>query len=450
MSFDPRAPGAEARAWTARLAAQPMPELDLAAYGRVVVVSAHPDDETLGAGGLIAASARRGMDVEILVVTDGAASHPDSPTHAPETLRSLRRRETERAIAILAPGAIVRFLDVADGATADARDAIASAVRPLVTADALLVAPYRGDGHRDHRIVGEVCADVAEEVGCDQLEYPIWYWHWASPDADLPWEHAFVHRLDHDARAAKHAAIRQHGSQTAALGPEPGNEALLTPAFLEHFGGDSEVFVAAAPAGETLSRAYFDARYARTDDPWSLATRAYESRKRAITVSSLPLERYGNALEIGCSIGMLTAEFAPRCDALLAVDISAAAVDSARRRTADLGSSVRVEQHDVTLGLPQGKFDLIVLSEVGYYLARTELAALARRVRAALSPDGTVVACHWRHPVRDYPLSGDAVHEILRAELGLPATVEHRERDFLLEVFETRPRSLAQREGLVE
>jgi hypothetical protein len=61
-----------------------------------------------------------------------------------------------------------------------------------------------------------------------------------------------------------------------------------------------------------------------------------------------------------------------------------------------------------------------------------------------------VLACHWRHPVADYPLTGDEVHAVLRAELGLKRAVIHEEEDFVLEVFTTSAESVAAREGLLD
>ncbi|MDQ1556320.1 MAG: hypothetical protein QOI02_1322, partial [Actinomycetota bacterium] len=182
--------------------------------------------------------------------------------------------------------------------------------------------------------------------------------------------------------------------------------------------------------------------------PWRLATRWYEERKRAITIAALPERRFDRGLEVGCSIGTLTAELAPRCGALVAIDISEAAVEAARERTAPAGN-VDVRIGNAARGLPEGEFDLIVLSEVGYYLGRETLEILAEGLRSHLATHGTVVACHWRHTVEDYPLSGDEVHEVLNDRLGLERTVSHIEADFILEVFSGDGRSVAEREGFI-
>jgi cyclopropane fatty-acyl-phospholipid synthase-like methyltransferase len=203
----------------------------------------------------------------------------------------------------------------------------------------------------------------------------------------------------------------------------------------------------------SLGPDYFDGVYAAADDPWSLASRWYERRKYAVTVAALPRERYARGLEVGCSVGVLTEQLAERCDALLALDVAASAVRTASVRTAAF-PQVRVEQRRLPDAWPGGSFDLIVLSEVLYYLAAGDAAELLQRASAALEPEGTLVVVHWRHPVADYPRSGDEVHEALAADaagLGLARTVHHEELDFLLDVYlrtPPEPRSVAQREGL--
>ncbi len=178
----------------------------------------------------------------------------------------------------------------------------------------------------------------------------------------------------------------------------------------------------------TLPRTYFDGLYAAADDPWSLRTRWYERRKHALTAAVLPRERYGDGLEVGCSVGALTAVLAPRCDRLTAWDTSAAAVERAAARNPGVAVAQRSAPAD-----PLPEVDLLVLSEVLYYLSPADLGALLDQVRTAVRPGGTVLAVHWRHPVADYPQTGDAVHAALDAALDWPVVATHREPDFLLD-----------------
>lgn len=179
----------------------------------------------------------------------------------------------------------------------------------------------------------------------------------------------------------------------------------------------------------SLGPEYFDEVYAKGPDPWGFTSRWYEARKYAVTLAALPAPRYGRALEVGCSVGVLTQQLAERCDSLLAMDPSAAALDAARQR---VPSHVELRQGSVPQRWPSGPWDLVVLSEVLYYLDAGDLAALLDLVEADLAPGGTVVACHWRHPVTDYPQTGDAVHQHLSR---WPRLSRVEEQDFLLDVL---------------
>jgi LmbE family N-acetylglucosaminyl deacetylase/SAM-dependent methyltransferase len=507
VSFDAREPGTSVATWRSdpRWATLPAPRpLDPAlvpavaepdapgafdlvgASGPVVVLAAHPDDETLGAGSLIAQLVRHGRAVTVVVVTDGAASHPRSTSTPAGSLRELRLAEARAALDELAglgdpaglhvpagQGAPIELvaLGVADGGLREARDEVRRQLADLLAErrPALVLAPWRGDGHRDHRVLGEVAAELVGGDGsalpdARLLEYPIWMWHWGGPDhPDVPWDALVRVDGDEEAGLAKQRALARYSSQVLPLSDRPGDEAVLRPDFVEHFVGGAEVFVEApapAPAPEPTTSAEatfdlapsFDATHARRDDPWGVTTRWYERRKRALVLASLPDERLGRVLEIGCSIGVVTEQLALRADSVLAVDVSSVAVERARERLA-AQPHVRVEVADVSAGLPQGdhELDLVVLGEVGYYLSPEALGALLVDVDRVLAPGGSLVACHWRHGADDFAQGGDEVHEALAAwarDAGLTRVVGHVEEDFLLDVFSRDPRSVASRTGL--
>jgi SAM-dependent methyltransferase len=202
---------------------------------------------------------------------------------------------------------------------------------------------------------------------------------------------------------------------------------------------------------ETLGAGYFDGMYAAAADPWGFEERWYERRKYAISLAMLPRERYRAAFEPGCSIGVFTRMLAPRCGTLLACDLAAAAVRAVAARTAAL-PQVRVEQRDIPGQWPSGRFDLIVLSEILYYFGDHDLEQVLKQAVTALQLDGTLLAVHWRHPVAEYPRSGDDVHRVLAAQPGLAPLAVHSEFDFLAEVYirtEGMPPSVAQATGLV-
>lgn len=193
---------------------------------------------------------------------------------------------------------------------------------------------------------------------------------------------------------------------------------------------------------------FFDATYARREDPWGFTTRWYEERKRALTLAALPRARFARGWEVGCAIGVLTADLADRCEDLLAVDVAEAAVERARSR---LGTrpGVRVEVMDITTTTPEGPFDLVVLSEVLYYLSLPTLRSFLRRLVPLLAPDAVVIGCHWRHPVTGYALGGDEAQRELAATPGLVRTGRYEDEDVLLEVLSLDWRSVAAREGLL-
>ncbi|WP_436535303.1 SAM-dependent methyltransferase [Actinoplanes sp. HUAS TT8] len=193
---------------------------------------------------------------------------------------------------------------------------------------------------------------------------------------------------------------------------------------------------------------YFEQMYGDDPDPWSFETRWYEARKHALTVDALPERRYRSAFEPGCSTGMLTSRLAARCDRLLAVDAIGSAVDTTARRLADR-PHVTVRAARVPHEWPSETFNLIVLSELGYYFDDADLATLLDRVAGSLEPGGDLVAVHWRWPVAEHARSGDDVHAALAAVPGLRRVARHEEADFLLEVFTLGAGSVAERSGLL-
>jgi SAM-dependent methyltransferase len=200
----------------------------------------------------------------------------------------------------------------------------------------------------------------------------------------------------------------------------------------------------------TVDAGYFRDRYAASPDPYGLAERWYEARKYAVTVAVLPRERYGAAFEPGCSIGVLTALLASRCDSLLACDVVPDAVASARARTAGL-PGVRVERRAIPGEWPSRSFDLIVFSELLYYFADADLDQVLRLGIGALRPGGHLLAVHWRHPA-PHPRTGDDVHRQLASHSGLARLARYRDPDFTAEVYTHADgdlRSVAQAGGIV-
>jgi len=182
---------------------------------------------------------------------------------------------------------------------------------------------------------------------------------------------------------------------------------------------------------------YFDALYQADPDPWKFETSEYEANKYAATIAALPKPRYRSAFEIGGSIGVLTEKLADRSDALLSIDVSNLAQDRAIQRCHHL-SQVKFQIMQVPKEFPDQKFDLILVSEVGYYWNWDDLRKAQQQILESLEPGGHLLLVHWTLYAKDYPLSGDEVHDAF-CELS-PVHFKHllgrREAEYRLDLFE--------------
>lgn len=156
---------------------------------------------------------------------------------------------------------------------------------------------------------------------------------------------------------------------------------------------------------ETMPASYFEDLYRGQDDPWRFRTSDYERSKYEDTLAVLGRSHYPTALEVGCSIGVFTRMLAGRCGNLVAVDASAVALATARQTLKDL-PQVELAQRAVPDEMPNGPFDLIVLSEVLYYLTAADVRKTAQQCRVRLRASGELCLCHWLGET-DYPLTGD-------------------------------------------
>jgi Nodulation protein S (NodS) len=184
-------------------------------------------------------------------------------------------------------------------------------------------------------------------------------------------------------------------------------------------------------------RRYFEDMYSTSPDPWQFETSWYEHRKYTLTVDALPQSRYHSAFEPGCSIGVLSALLAPRCERLLCSEIIESARDQARGRLTPF-PHVRVEQLAIPEQWPAERFDLLVLSEIAYYFDTVTLRHIMDLATSSMSSGGTVIGVHWRGAT-DYPLTGDRAHEILDEDARLRRLVHHEEPEFLLDVWHIVP-----------
>ena len=436
--FDPHAPGTPEAHWTQVLdeVARSVTAQELLPPGcDLVVLSAHPDDESLAAGGLLAHAAALGRPTTLVVATSGEGSHPRSPTRTTHDLAAIREGEVAAALEMLHPLARLVLLRLPDGALAQHRATLAQSLAGVVGPDTVVAAPWRRDGHIDHDTAGAVAAAVAGAAGATLLEYPVWLWHWGTQE-HLVGETVLRLPLGADVQARRAGAQRAHTSQVLPLSDQPGDEVLRPPAVLERFTRPYEVFLVteAEPASGQGSDADFDAMFSESEDPWRFESSWYEQRKRAVTLAALPRQQLGRVLEVGCSTGVLTADLASRATTVLGTDLSEQAVRRARQRFAGR-EEVTISRMRSPQQWPAGSFDLVVLSEVGYFWQPEELQVALARSAASLSTDGLLLLCHWRHAVQGWPLDGDAVHAAALALPGLRCVVSHVEADFRLDVL---------------
>jgi LmbE family N-acetylglucosaminyl deacetylase len=203
--------------------------------GPLVVVAPHPDDETLGAGGLIHTWAvRHELPVVIVAVTDGEAACPEIPN-----LAAVRRGELQAAQHELAnTGVDLVHLQLPDGSVSRHQRALAAALSAITPDRATIIAPFEQDGHPDHDAAGRVAREVADRRDAVFAQYPIWAWHRATPAIFAA--HALgSFMLSPSAQRAKQSAIRRYRSQ---LNDRPGG-AIVPAHVLEYFARPYEVFV---------------------------------------------------------------------------------------------------------------------------------------------------------------------------------------------------------------
>jgi LmbE family N-acetylglucosaminyl deacetylase len=229
------APGTREDAWRAWPGLEQLPRGRLGSPASVVVLAAHPDDEVLGAGGLLSLLASAGIRIRLVAVTDGEASHLSRAG----TGELVARRCAERAAALRELGAsaaeVVR-LRLPDSGLDRLEPELTAALGQLTAGFGACLAPWENDVHADHEAVGR-----AARRACSRLFfYPIWMWHWARPgDPRVPWGRAVRVPLPAVAAARKRSAIGCFASQLEdrpdSLGP------VLAPDFVTHFTRDFEL-----------------------------------------------------------------------------------------------------------------------------------------------------------------------------------------------------------------
>ncbi|WP_224388395.1 bifunctional PIG-L family deacetylase/class I SAM-dependent methyltransferase [Pseudonocardia sp. ICBG1293] len=419
--------------WEDATAALSPRELDPAAFGRLVVVCAHPDDETLGAAGLLRGVVAAGGTVEIVLASDGEAALPEVGSIDRRELARTRRAELDAALAELGVPATVHRLGLPDSGLTE--DRLVDPLTELLAGADAWASPWRGDPHPDHAAVGRACPEAAP-VTAHGFGFPIWARTRIAPtDPGVPWDRAHRLALSPGDREAKRRAIAAHASQSAV--PPGGTRAVLSEATLAHFHGRQEVYFREPPPAGAPPE-LFAALYRDGADPWDVRTSFYERRKRDVLLACLPRERYVLAAEPACGLGELTRGLASRCDRVVASDVVAEAVAATVDALAGTpGVEVVAADVDDSRAVPAGA-DLVVLAEFLYYLPADRVGAVLDRIADALVPGGDLVLVHWRQWPAEAPADAAAVHARVLADDRFGTLVEHTDEQFLLHVVRRR------------
>lgn len=406
-------------------------------YPHVVLLAPHPDDETLALGAALADLADSAATVTVVVATHGG-NGPGSTE---------RRVEAERATAVLGAHIKTVWWNLPDGDLHNAIGEMGERLLELVDAQTLLFAPVECDGHSDHEALAAAAEAVTRDRGAALLHYPVWLWHWATPD-DIDWDRMRVIAPPLRALIAKAAAIHCYTSQlTSADGfPVIGSavsarahrvmETVLIPLPRElasRVAGDVEPHRSRAQIAEPFDTMIDDGM----TDPWQLDASEYEKRRVEITLACLGRRRYSKVLEIGCATGQISAQLRERADLVVGMDASARALEIARARSDSVDWLLGAAPSDI----PDSDFDLIVLSEVTYFLDGPELLATLRAVRRRLRPRGEILIANWSAPTENIPLDGPTAHAQAAAVFDLPLRARYSDADLTIQVW-GEPRSV--------
>jgi LmbE family N-acetylglucosaminyl deacetylase len=404
---------------------------DVVGDGTCVILAPHPDDESLGCGGLIAACVAAGQPPLVAVLTDGAGSHPNSRAYPPERLRTLREAEVQDAVACLGLSADrVVFLQQPDTAAphkGPGFDTVVTRLVVLIRQEAnctAILAPWRHDPHCDHEAASKAAGAAAATTGIKEVAYPVWGWTLPGM-APIPGSPAAGWRLDISAfLPEKRAAIQAHRSQYGNLITDDPDGFRLPSALLSVFDSPYETFIPLMPQSRPPS--HFQDLYQSNSDPWGFETSPYEQAKYQNSLKALGDRHFESGFEVGCSIGVLTQMLASRCGRLLGVDIVEAPLSAARARCANM-PHVRFEQMQIPLDWPDEQFDLIVFSEILYFLSAVDIERCARRVVETLLPAGAVLLVSWTGKTDD-PSSGDIAPDLFIEHVKDRLPVVHQER----------------------
>lgn len=205
---------------------------DIAITGRVVIVAPHPDDEVFALGGAMALLEWSGIEVEVVAVTDGEASHASSTLITPWQLRQLRCEETQNAYRMLGVHPQRYRLGLPDSNVAGHSQGLKELLAARCPGAAAIFAPLETDGHPDHDACGQIAIEVSRASGVPLWRYSVW--SRLNPGRIIQGTPRRI-SLPSEVRYRKQRAVGVYRSQLLPLGPLPQDGPVLPPDFLEHF-----------------------------------------------------------------------------------------------------------------------------------------------------------------------------------------------------------------------
>lgn len=373
---------------------------------RVLAIGTDIRQLVAAVGATLADLARAGTEVAMIVVVskDSSDSGPPSSLVFPDISRwDLRSTEA---------GAL-------DGVVHDR-------LVPLLDDRTVVIAPT---GAAECPVARAATA-AARQKAARLLEYVPWPWFSAEHD-DSFWSRARWLVPSLAGLRDKDLALEQLGPPCRAV------SSLAVEVALVPQNPDLAARVAAVTRGSARSReiaAPFDMMFDDgNEDPWHLDDSPYEQRRLALVLACLGRPRYRRVIEVGCATGQLTATLAHRADEVIAMDASPKALAVARRRVG--AANVRWVLGAAPQDFPDADSDLVVLSEIGYFLDGPDLLSTVRAARRNLAPGGELLMANWRGSTEHIPLDGPAAQRQTAAVLDLPLRARYEDADLVVEVW---------------
>lgn len=397
----------------------------LAGRANILVLTPHPDDETLGCAQAIAAACDLGRKVIVVAVTNGNLSHPQSQRYPKAALAALRKQECIDALDVLGGvGVVPVFMEYDDQcapqSVAEQVICVARLERWVREYEITAIwTTWEQDPHCDHQRVarlGELL--LARQPQLRLFKYPIWGRFLPEAQAVEGTLYQFTGTGESD-RDRKARAIDCYRSQTTMLIDDDPQGFVMAPETRAHFLETPELFISYDIPARRLE---FDALYMTDPDPWQFLTSEYEKNKYAATLSALPQSHYHCAVEAGCSIGVLTERLSSFCDQVIGLDISSVAIDLARTRNRHI-PQIQFRQAQLPEAWPKESADLIVLSEILYFLDHAQIDQLAAKMARSWKKNGDCIVVNFSGDTRQ-TLQGEQASTIFREAISRYARID--------------------------